>query len=284
MTSSISLPFSGRQAQDLGGAKQDPKACRDATIHVDPNKKYGKMLGFQNSHRFGPPGLSRSEENENFSKPEQTPTTRFSTLKEKKFLQDELNRVECLLKLQNADPLNAITNFANFISRLDTNEVIAFYLYKVFGELIKDSDRIPNIRVYSKNLMLLTVGHLFNFIFNLINMLKKFKKEFLLDAIKISHYFINSNIERITGDNGSWFSNLRTFVGKKLEEKFIRTSKTQEISKEIQNTQLKSLRTSENQEFPNKIQNTQLNGHKKDASQRGKLCSCQWSLHPRCSG
>jgi hypothetical protein len=60
MMSSISLPFSGRPARDLGGAKQDPKACRDTTIHVDPNKKYPEMLGVQKSHRFGPPGLSPS--------------------------------------------------------------------------------------------------------------------------------------------------------------------------------------------------------------------------------
>jgi hypothetical protein len=43
------------------------------------------MLGVQKSHRFGPPGLSRNEENENISKPEQTPTTKVSFSIGKKF-------------------------------------------------------------------------------------------------------------------------------------------------------------------------------------------------------
>jgi hypothetical protein len=37
MMSSISPPITGGPAQDLGGAKQDPKACRDTTIIIDPN-------------------------------------------------------------------------------------------------------------------------------------------------------------------------------------------------------------------------------------------------------
>jgi hypothetical protein len=64
MTSSISLPISGRPAQDLGGAKQDPKASQDTGLIKDPGKNLEKFSGVQIIHHENARELGSREEND----------------------------------------------------------------------------------------------------------------------------------------------------------------------------------------------------------------------------
>jgi hypothetical protein len=140
---------------------------------------------------------------------------------------------------------------------------MAFCIFKFFKILTQDANLDSLIFTLSRNLILLTFDHLFDFVFNLIYYFKNVKEEFLFNILNITHNFINPIVNSITSsDSQSWFVNLKNHIREKMNEILKRTSK--------------------NQEIPNKIQCTQLNDHKNDysnhsVSQKGEII--QNSIH-----
>jgi hypothetical protein len=138
--SSISPPFAGGPAQDLGGAKQDPKVCRDITIIIDPNKNLENHL-VQLIFASGAFGLGQKPSNSTRSEPAYWIYHSQRKLIEK-FENFRTSNHPILLSLQLLDPLledamNALSDyhsFINFTFKLESDELFTYFYVFVFAD------------------------------------------------------------------------------------------------------------------------------------------------------
>jgi hypothetical protein len=138
MYDSVSPPLAGGPAQDLGGAKQDPKANRDTAIVVDPNKKLFDALGNHEYDHEVAPRLNPREENENSTEPinKEVQTTCSPKNFENSSISNSLNNLNSLLKQVN-NPLQNPRALNKFVSISTSEDLFAFFQFYIFKNLMQ---------------------------------------------------------------------------------------------------------------------------------------------------
>jgi hypothetical protein len=137
MYDSVSPPLAGGPAQDLGGAKQDPKASREANIIVDPNKKLFDALGNHEHDHENAPELNSREENEKLSELVNIQTTYLPENSKIDPISVSLNTLNSLLKQMN-NPLLDLQTFASFVSKTTFDVLFAFFQFYVLTIITKN--------------------------------------------------------------------------------------------------------------------------------------------------
>jgi hypothetical protein len=81
--------------------------------------------------------------------------------------------VEFGLQLLKKDPSISFQKFINFAAMLSTDELIASFHSKIFRTLLQDVDFEAFSFNFSQNLSSLYFDHVFEFVFNVISLIKK---------------------------------------------------------------------------------------------------------------
>jgi hypothetical protein len=127
MKHSISPHFSGGQASSPDEVKQTSRALSDEYIQVDPGGKNRKLPDHTNLNRLATPELTSSEENANRTEPKAIlPTPIAQETQEWEFNPILIQKM--LLQLTK-DPLSDAQFFKLFVSKLDFNLQLTYFIY-----------------------------------------------------------------------------------------------------------------------------------------------------------
>jgi hypothetical protein len=214
MMSSGSPPITGEPAQDLGGAKHDPKVSCDASIYVEPNKKILEEVRFPSIYRTSAPELCLCEANEKSSELANTRTTYLPKNPENDPTSNVFDFLNSLL-MQTRNPMSDFQTFTSFISNLSFEALYKFFQFYIFKKPMQVEMLKPKLLILFQDLCSLCNNHNQKFVFSIVLLIRDPRYDKFIFMIM---NFIRSNAHNIHPTNAfQYLSALRNQILAKIE-------------------------------------------------------------------